>query len=95
MCSAALPFDVNERNRAEALACTLSVINSTQLMSSATNLANVENIVTHRAAVPHACLTEAQRSSAGTLQNLTRAAVKPKHIHDLKAGLLGSLDTLQ
>lgn len=40
MCGAVLPFDVNERNRAEALACTRPVIDSTQLMSSTTNLAN-------------------------------------------------------
>lgn len=95
MCGAVLPFDVNGRNRVGMLACTLPVIASIQLMSSTTHLGDVESIITHQATALHPCPTEPQCSGTGTPQNLTRAAVEPEHIDELKAGPLSSLDTLR
>jgi O-succinylhomoserine sulfhydrylase len=70
------------------------VIDSTQVLSIATNLGDTKTIVTHPATTSHGRLTEEQRQAAGIGQGLIRMAVGLEHLGDVKADLARGLDTL-
>jgi O-succinylhomoserine sulfhydrylase len=91
---AVLSFDVRGANADAARANAFHVINSTRVVSIATNLGDTKTIITHPATTSHGRLTEAQRQAAGIGQGLIRLAVGLDHIDDIKADLLRGLDTL-
>lgn len=91
---AVLSFDVRGSDPATARANAFKVIDSTQVVSIATNLGDTKSIITHPATTSHGRLTEAQRQSAGIGQGLIRFAVGLEHTDDLKADLLRGLDQL-
>jgi O-succinylhomoserine sulfhydrylase len=70
------------------------VIDSTQVVSIATNLGDTKTIVTHPATTSHGRLSEEQRQAAGIGQGLIRVAVGLEHIGDVKADLSRGLDAL-
>lgn len=91
---AVLSFDVRGADPAALRANAFRVIDSTQVVSIATNLGDTKSIITHPATTSHGRLTEAQRQSAGIGQGLIRLAVGLEHVEDIKADLLRGLDTL-
>lgn len=91
---AVLSFDVRGVDPAALRANAFHVIDSTQVVSIATNLGDTKSIITHPATTSHGRLTEAQRQSAGIGQGLIRLAVGLEHVEDIKADLLRGLDTL-
>ena len=70
------------------------VIDSTRVVSIATNLGDTKTIITHPGTTSHGRLTEVQRQSAGIGQGLIRLAVGLEHIEDIKTDLLRGLGTL-
>lgn len=91
---AVLSLDVRG-DTAEALrANAFHVINSTQVLSIATNLGDTKTIVSHSATTSHGRLTEEQRQAAGIGQGLVRVAVGLDHIEDIKADLLRGLGSI-
>ncbi len=91
---AVVSFDVLGGDPASARANAFHVIDSTQVVSIATNLGDTKTIITHPATTSHGRLTEDQRQAAGIGQGLIRVAVGLEHIEDIKADLLRGLDTL-
>jgi O-succinylhomoserine sulfhydrylase len=91
---AVVSFDVKGSNPDERRKNAFHVIDSTQVLSIATNLGDVKTILTHPATTSHGRLTEEQRQAAGIGQGLIRMAVGLEHIEDVKADLLRGLDTL-
>lgn len=91
---AVVSFDVRGDDEPTARANAFHVINSTQVVSIATNLGDTKSIITHPGTTSHGRLSEAQRQAAGITQNLIRFAVGLEHIDDLKADLSRGLDTL-
>ncbi len=77
-----------------ARANAFHVINSTQVLSIATNLGDTKTIISHPGTTSHGRLTEVQRQAAGISQGLIRVAVGLDHIEDIKADLLRGLSTL-
>ena len=93
---AVLSFDVNSGGSPEAAReAAFHVINSTQLLSIATNLGDTKTIITHPATTSHGRLTEAQRQAAGIGQGLIRVAVGLEHVDDITDDLLRGLSTLK
>jgi O-succinylhomoserine sulfhydrylase len=70
------------------------VIDSTRLMTVASNLGDVKTIITHPSSTSHGRLTEDQRLAAGITQGMVRLAVGLEHIGDLQADLNRGFDTL-
>jgi O-succinylhomoserine sulfhydrylase len=91
---AVLSFDVKGGTPEELRRNAFTVIDSTQLMSIATNLGDTKTIITHPAVTSHGRLTEEQRQAAGIGQGLVRVAVGLEHIEDLTTDLLRGLDKL-
>ena len=91
---AVVSFDVRGDTPEAARANAFHVIDSTQVVSIATNLGDTKTIVTHPATTSHRRLTEQQRQAAGIGQGLIRVAVGLEYIDDIKADLLRGLDTL-
>ena len=91
---AVVSFDVRAMDPQTARDNAFHVIDSTQVISIATNLGDTKTIITHPATTSHGRLTEAQRQAAGIGQGLIRVAVGLEHIEDIKADLLRGLDTL-
>jgi O-succinylhomoserine sulfhydrylase len=91
---AVVSFDVRGETPEAARANAFHVIDSTQVLSIATNLGDTKTIITHPATTSHGRLTEQQRQAAGIGQGLIRVAVGLEHIDDIKADLLRGLDTL-
>jgi len=89
---AVLSFDVQGINPDLARANAFKVINSTQVVSIATNLGDTKTIISHPATTSHGRLSEAQRQAAGIGQGLIRLAVGLDHIDDIKTDLLRGLD---
>ncbi len=87
-------FDVKGLSPGESRKNAFHVIDSTQVVSIATNLGDVKTIVTHPATTSHGRLTEEQRQAAGIGQGLIRVAVGLEHLGDVKDDLLRGLDTL-
>jgi O-succinylhomoserine sulfhydrylase len=91
---AVVSFDVKGATPEVARRNAFRVIDSTQVLSIATNLGDVKTIVTHPATTSHGRLTEAQRQAAGIGQGLIRMAVGLEHVDDVKADLSRGLDSL-
>ncbi len=94
MGGAVVSFDVQGEGAEIARANAFHVINSTQVLSIATNLGDTKTIITHPGTTSHGRLTEVQRQAAGISQGLIRVAVGLDHIEDIKADLLRGLSTL-
>ncbi|MBL8349568.1 MAG: O-succinylhomoserine sulfhydrylase [Burkholderiaceae bacterium] len=80
---AVLSFDVRADTPEAARAAAFRVIDSTRVLSIATNLGDTKSIITHPATTSHGRLTEAQRQAAGIGQGLIRLAVGLEHVDDL------------
>ena len=94
---AVLSFDLRGDDVATARKNAFHVIDSTQVISIATNLGDTKTIISHPGTTSHGRLSEEQRQAAGISQGLIRLAVGLDHIDDIKADLsrgLGGLDTL-
>ena len=91
---AVLAFDVRGDTPELARANAFHVINSTQVLSVATNLGDTKTTVSHSATTSHGRLSEAQRQAAGIGQGLIRVAVGLDHIEDIKADLLRGLSSI-
>ena len=91
---AVVSFDVVGGDPVSARANAFHVIDSTRVVSIATNLGDTKTIITHPGTTSHGRLTEVQRQAAGIGQGLIRLAVGLDHIDDIKADLLRGLDTL-
>ena len=91
---AVVSFDLRGDDADQARANAFHVMNSTQVVSIATNLGDTKTIITHPGTTSHGRLTEAQRQAAGISQGLIRLAVGLDHIEDIKADLLRGLSTL-
>ena len=91
---AVVSFDVVGDTPEAARANAFHVINSTRVVSIATNLGDTKTIITHPGTTSHGRLTEAQRQAAGIGQGLIRLAVGLEHVPDIQADLLRGLGTL-
>ena len=91
---AVMAFDLRGDTVEAAQRNAFHVINSTQVMSIATNLGDTKTIITHPGTTSHGRLSEEQRQAAGISQGLIRIAVGLDHIEDIKADLLRGLGTL-
>ncbi|QPF73794.1 O-succinylhomoserine sulfhydrylase [Roseateles sp. DAIF2] len=95
---AVLSFDLRGRHGDEgpeaARAAAFHLIDSTRVISIATNLGDTKSIITHPATTSHGRLTEAQRQAAGIGQGLVRLAVGLEHPDDITDDLLRGLATL-
>jgi O-succinylhomoserine sulfhydrylase len=70
------------------------LIDSTRLMTVASNLGDVKTIITHPSSTSHGRLTEDQRLAAGITQGMVRLAVGLEHVGDLQTDLNRGFDTL-
>lgn len=91
---AVLSFDLRGDDVATARKNAFHVIDSTQVISIATNLGDTKTIISHPGTTSHGRLSEEQRQAAGISQGLIRLAVGLDHIDDIKADLSRGLDTL-
>jgi O-succinylhomoserine sulfhydrylase len=91
---AVLSFDLQADTPEEARAAAFHVIDSTRVLSIATNLGDTKTIITHPATTSHGRLSEAQRQAAGIGQGLIRLAVGLEHVDDITDDLLRGLSTL-
>ena len=94
---AVVSFDVIGNDPETARANAFHVINSTRVVSIATNLGDTKSIITHPGTTSHGRLTEVQRQAAGIGQGLIRLAVGLEYIDDITADLsrgLRGLSTL-
>ncbi|HEX7890841.1 MAG TPA: O-succinylhomoserine sulfhydrylase [Ramlibacter sp.] len=91
---AVLSFDVKGGDPAALRRNAFTVIDSSEVMSIATNLGDTKSIITHPATTSHGRLTEEQRQAAGIGQGLIRLAVGLEHVEDIKTDLLRGLDKL-
>jgi len=92
---AVLSFDLHGDTVDAARANAFHVINSTQVVSIATNLGDTKTIICHPGTTSHGRLTEEQRQAAGISQGLVRVAVGLDHVEDIKADLQRGLDSLK
>ena len=92
---AVLSFDLVGDDVESARANAFRVINSTRVVSIATNLGDTKTIISHPGTTSHGRLTEVQRQAAGISQGLIRLAVGLDHIEDIKADLARGLDGLK
>ena len=89
-----LSFELRGDTADAARANAFHVINSTRVVSIATNLGDTKTIICHPGTTSHGRLTEEQRQAAGISQGLVRLAVGLDHVEDIKADLRRGLDTL-
>lgn len=80
---AVVSFEVRAETPEAARAAAFRVIDSTRVLSIATNLGDTKSIITHPATTSHGRLTEAQRQAAGISQGLIRLAVGLEHVADI------------
>ena len=80
---AVLSFDVQAANPEAARIAAFGVIDSTRVLSIATNLGDTKSIITHPATTSHGRLTEAQRLATGIGQGMVRLAVGLEHVDDI------------
>ena len=91
---AVLSFDVKADGPEAARAAAFRVIDSTRVLSIATNLGDTKSIITHPATTSHGRLTEAQRQATGIGQGLVRLAVGLEHVDDISDDLQRGLGAL-
>ena len=92
---AVVSFDLRGEGVDAVRANAFHVINSTRVVSIATNLGDTKTIISHPGTTSHGRLTEVQRQAAGISQGLIRLAVGLDHIEDIKADLSRGLDSLK
>ena len=92
---AVLSFDVRAGDPAAARAAAFRVIDSTRVLSIATNLGDTKSIITHPASTSHGRLSEAQRPAAGIGQGMIRLAVGLEHVDDITDDLQRGLSSLE
>ncbi len=84
---AVLSFDMRagdpKNDPQAARAAAFRVIDSTRVLSIATNLGDTKSIITHPATTSHGRLSEAQRQASGIGQGLVRLAVGLEHVDDI------------
>ena len=80
---AVLAFDLRGDTPEQAREAAFRVIDSTRVLSIATNLGDTKSIITHPATTSHGRLTDAQRQAAGIGQGLVRLAVGLEHVDDI------------
>ena len=90
-----LSFELKGVTADAAKANAFHVINSTCVVSIATNLGDTKTIICHPGTTSHGRLTEQQRQAAGISQGLVRLAVGLDHVEDIKADLRRGLDSLK
>ena len=91
---ALLSFDLRGGSPETTRANAFHVIDSTRVLSIATNLGDTKSIVTHPATTSQGRLTEDQRRAAGIGQGLVRLAVGLEHPLDIIDDLQRGLSTL-
>ncbi len=91
---AVVSFDVRADTPEAARAAAFQVIDSTRVLSIATNLGDTKSIITHPATTSHGRLTEAQRQAAGIGQGLVRLAVGLEHVDDITDDLQRGLSLI-
>jgi O-succinylhomoserine sulfhydrylase len=92
---AVLSFDLKAGSPEAARAAAFHVIDSTRVLSIATNLGDTKSIITHPATTSHGRLTEVQRQAAGISQGLIRLSVGLEHVDDICDDLARGLSTLK
>jgi O-succinylhomoserine sulfhydrylase len=80
---AVLSFDLRGDTPEQAREAAFRVIDSTRVLSIATNLGDTKSIITHPATTSHGRLTEAQRQAVGIGQGLVRLSVGLEHVDDI------------
>jgi O-succinylhomoserine sulfhydrylase len=80
---AVVSFDVRADGAGAARARAFHVIDSTRVLSIATNLGDTKSIITHPATTSHGRLSEAQRQAVGIGQGMIRLAVGLEHVADI------------
>ena len=88
---AVLSFDLRGDTPEQAREAAFGVIDSTRVLSIATNLGDTKSIITHPATTSHGRLTQAQRQAAGIGQGLVRLSVGLEHVDDITDDLLRGL----
>ncbi len=91
---AVLSFDLRGDTPDAAREAAFCVIDSTRVLSIATNLGDTKSIITHPSTTSHGRLTEAQRLAAGIGQGLVRLAVGLEHVDDITDDLQRGLQAL-
>jgi O-succinylhomoserine sulfhydrylase len=91
---AVLSFELKADTPEAAKAAAFHLINSTRVLSVATNLGDTKSIITHPATTSHGRLSEAQRAAAGISQGMIRLAVGLEHADDICDDLLRGLSIL-
>lgn len=91
---AVVSFDVKAPTPEAARAAAFHVIDSTRVLSIATNLGDTKSIITHPATTSHGRLSEAQRQASGIGQGLIRLAVGLEHVDDITDDLQRGLSSL-
>ncbi|MDE2607803.1 MAG: O-succinylhomoserine sulfhydrylase [Burkholderiales bacterium] len=91
---AVVSFDVKGGDPQTLRRNAFTVIDSSEVMSIATNLGDTKSIITHPATTSHGRLTEEQRQAAGIGQGLIRLAVGLEHVDDIQADLQRGLSKL-
>lgn len=91
---AVVSFDLKARDPEAARRAAFHVIDSTRVLSIATNLGDTKSIITHPSTTSHGRLTEQQRLEAGIGQGMVRLAVGLEHVDDITDDLLRGLSTL-
>jgi O-succinylhomoserine sulfhydrylase len=94
MGGAVVSFDVRGDTPEQARDAAFHVIDSTRVLSIATNLGDTKSIITHPATTSHGRLTEAQRQASGIGQGLVRLAVGLEHVDDITDDLQRGLSSL-
>ena len=80
---AVVSFDVRGDSPQAEREAAFRVIDSTRVLSIATNLGDTKSIITHPATTSHGRLTEAQRQASSIGQGLVRLAVGLEHVDDI------------
>ena len=91
---AVLSFDLRGDDAQAARVAAFQVIDSTRVLSIATNLGDTKSIITHPATTSHGRLTEVQRQASGIGQGLVRLAVGLEHVDDITDDLKRGLSRL-
>ncbi len=91
---AVVSFELHGETPEVARRHAFHLIDSTRVISIATNLGDTKTIITHPATTSHGRLTEVQRQAAGIGQGLIRLAVGLDHVDDVLADLSRGLETL-
>jgi O-succinylhomoserine sulfhydrylase len=91
---AVLSFDMRADDAEAARKNAFHVIDSTRVLSIATNLGDTKSIITHPATTSHGRLSEAQRQAVGIGQGMVRLAVGLEHVADITDDLQRGLGSL-